>query len=183
MQKLRQLAVYLRKVNLPLSNFGRSLVERGKKFMTLCSLNKTIAHKQCTGLTLDEPNEEVDSPIILDAVMASRIQPEEQPKGQGWVPTLGLQGPSPVNERGVREIFATSSRICPNENCTVCLGPRCLSPILNGHLKSQETTKFFLTDSLLNEHAVKPEEMVDKDYALLPYRAFGFILSSRKWGR
>jgi hypothetical protein len=183
-QKLRQLAVYPRKVNLPLSNFGKALVERGKKFMTLCSLNKTIAHKQYTGLTLDEPSEEVDSPIILDAVMASRIQPEEQPRGQGWVPTLGLQGPSPVNEREVREIFATSSRICPNENCTVCLGPSRLSPILNDHLKSQETTKVFLTDSLLlNEHAVKPEEMVDKDYALLPYRAFGFILRSRKWGR
>jgi hypothetical protein len=45
MQKLRQLAVYLRKVNLPLSNFGKPLVERGKKFMTLYSLNKTIAHK------------------------------------------------------------------------------------------------------------------------------------------
>jgi hypothetical protein len=152
--------------------------------MTFCSLNKTIAHQQYTGLTLDEPSEEVGSRIILDAVMASRIQPKEQPRGQGRVPPLGLQGPSPVNERGVRKIFATSSRICPNENCTLCLGARRLSPILNDHLKSQETTKFFLTDSLLlNEHAVKPEEMVDKDYALLPYRAFGFTLRSRKWGR
>jgi hypothetical protein len=73
-QKLRQLAVYPRKVNLPLSNFGKALVDRGKKFMTLCSLNKTIAHKQYTGLTLDEPSEEVGSPIILDAVTEDPVK-------------------------------------------------------------------------------------------------------------
>lgn len=148
-------------------------VTRGRNFLTLCSGKTSIVHRRYYGLSADDPAEEVDSPVIIDADLAARILPEDQPKGGAWVPKLtGIREPSAGNPKETTEAFLAELNFV---NC----------PILDDEVERMEGVKEFVKKSqLLQELYIKEKDLEeDKDLAILPYRVFGFVLRSRKWGK
>lgn len=151
-----------------------TLVTRGKKFLELCSLDHVV-HREYDGLSLDDPPEQIDSQIIVDFDMASRIAEPQQPKGSGWTPRLGLDGPTRTDEREIE---------LKNESCGITDCIFCKAPILKDQSDDQKRSKDFVLGTwLLNGLAIKAENLCPEDMMLLSNRIFGFVLRSRKWGK
>ncbi|KAH8808859.1 hypothetical protein F5884DRAFT_858377 [Xylogone sp. PMI_703] len=155
-------------------NLKSTLMARGKKFLELCSLDHVV-HREYDGLSLDDPPEQIDSQIIVDFDMASRIAEPQQPKGSGWMPRLGLDGPTKIDEREIEP---------RNENCDILDCISCKAPILNDQSDGQKRSKdFVLGTLLLNEPAITANNLGQEDMMLLSNRIFGFVLRGRKWAR
>ncbi|EPE24107.1 P-loop containing nucleoside triphosphate hydrolase [Glarea lozoyensis ATCC 20868] len=151
-----------------------TLATRGKKFLELCSLDHVV-HREYDGLSLDDPPEQIDSQVIVDFDMASRVAEPQQPKGSAWIPRLGLDSPTKTDEREMDP---------KNENCVFRDCIFCYAPVLNDQSDDQKRSKdFVLGTSLLKGPAIKAKDFCPEDMMLLSHRIFGFVLRSRKWAR
>ncbi|KAH0537570.1 hypothetical protein FGG08_005636 [Glutinoglossum americanum] len=142
------------------------LWKRGKRFASMAR----VGHQQYTGLSLDEPREEVKSDlhatvffqVIVDPTLAFLNQPH-------WQPTVGS---------GYGLCDSDSREIVDN----ICLVRNC-----NSHpdYSIYDDTRFERSRSNENIDLVvrsKPIENLTKDeLILLCSRVFGFVLRSRKW--
>lgn len=113
--------------------------------------------------------------------MATLVTFEDQPRGVGWVPKVGLDGASKADERELKGPGVGSSKVCSIPNCSLCVTSKLPSPILNDQKISQQQTRdFMMKYPLLRERLVYTDQKLeDDDYRLMQYRVFGFILRSR----
>ena len=152
------------------------LAERGRKFVQLCSTS-TVAHRTYTGRTLDDPPEEVDSQVIIDCHMAAIVPAEQRPDTAQWMPRLGMTQPTEPDEREITEIHAN----CYRQDCGICNNPR-TNYMFNHHRFARQQSKDYITSQEIVNRPFGVGELREHHYLLLPYRVFGFVLRSRKWG-
>lgn len=158
-------------------NVKRILLERGRKFVQLCSMS-AIAHRAYIGRTLDEPPEEVDSQVIIDCHMAAIVPSDQRPDKAQWMPTLGMTQPTVPDEREITEIHAD----CFRQDCGICNNPRS-SNVFNHQRFARQQSKDYLTKEEIVNRPFGEGELREHHIMLLPYRVFGFVLRSRKWGK
>ena len=152
------------------------LAERGRKFVQLCSTS-TVAHRTYTGRTLDDPPEEVDSQVIIDCHMAAIVPPEQRPDKAQWMPRLGMTQPTEPDEREITEIHAN----CYRQDCGICNNPR-TNYVFNHQRFARQQSKDYITSQEIVNRPFGVAELREHHFLLLPYRVFGFVLRSRKWG-
>ena len=152
------------------------LAERGRKFVQLCSTS-TVAHRTYTGRTLDDPPEEVDSQVIIDCHMAAIVPAEQRPDTAQWMPRLGMTQPTEQDEREIVEMHAN----CYRQDCGICNNPR-TNYIFNHQRFARQLSKEYVTSQEIVNRPFGVGEIREHHYSLLPYRVFGFVLRSRKWG-
>ena len=152
------------------------LAERGRKFVQLCSTS-TVAHRTYTGRTLDDPPEEVDSQVIIDCHMAAIVPPEQRPDTAQWMPRLGMTQPTEPDEREITEIHAN----CYRQDCGICNNPR-TNYVFNHQRFARQQSKDYITSQEIVNRPFGVGELREHHFLLLPYRVFGFVLRSRKWG-
>ncbi len=152
------------------------LAERGRKFVQLCSMS-AVAHRTYTGRTLDDPPEEVDSQVIIDCHMAAIVPANQRPDNAQWMPTLGMTQPTEPDEREITEIHAD----CYRQDCGICNNPR-TNFVFNHQKFARQQSKEYVTSEEIVNRPFGEAELREHQYMLLPYRVFGFVLRSRKWG-
>ena len=152
------------------------LAERGRKFVQLCSTS-TVAHRTYTGRTLDDPPEEVDSQVIIDCHMAAIVPAEQRPDTAQWMPRLGMTQPTEPDEREITEIHAN----CYRQDCGICNNPR-TNYVFNHQRFARQQSKDYITSQEIVNRPFGVGELREHHFLLLPYRVFGFVLRSRKWG-
>ena len=150
------------------------LAERGRKFVQLCS---TSGHRTYTGRTLDDPPEEVDSQVIIDCHMAAIVPSEQRPDTAQWMPHLGMTQPTEADEREITEVHAN----CYRPDCGICNNPR-TNYVFNHQRFARQQSKDYITSEEIVNRPFGVGELREHHYKLLPYRVFGFVLRSRKWG-
>lgn len=153
------------------------LAERGRKFVQLCSMSAT-AHRTYTGRTLDDPPEEVDSQVIIDAHMAAIVPSDQRPDRAQWMPTLGMTQPTEPDEREITEAHSN----CYRQDCGICNNPR-NNYVFNHQKFARQQSKDYVTNEEIVNRPFGEAELREHQYMLLPYRVFGFVLRSRKWGK
>ena len=152
------------------------LAERGRKFVELCSTS-TVAHRTYTGRTLDDPPEEVDSQVIIDCHMAAIVPSEQRPDTAQWMPRLGMTQPTEPDEREITEIHAN----CYRQDCGICNNPR-TNYVFNHQRFARQQSKDYITSQEIVNRPFGVGELREHHFLLFPYRVFGFVLRSRKWG-
>lgn len=153
------------------------LRERGRKFVELCSL-LAVAHRQYTGRSLDDPPEEVDSQVIIDCHMAATVPSDQRPDKAEWMPVLGMTWPTEPDEREISE----SHTDCENDDCGICHSPR--THVIFDHQKfARQQSRAYVTSEEILNLPLGENELREHQRMLLPYRVFGFVLRSRKWGK
>ena len=158
-------------------NVKTILAERGRKFVQLCSMS-AIAHRTYTGRTLDDPPEEVDSQVIIDCHMAAIVPSDQRPDKAQWMPTLGMTQPTEPDER---EISITHAD-CYRQDCGICDNPR-TNYVFNHQRFARQQSKDYVTSEEIVNRPFGEGELREHHIMLLPYRVFGFVLRSRKWGK
>ena len=158
-------------------NVKTILAERGRKFVQLCSMS-AIAHRTYTGRTLDDPPEEVDSQVIIDCHMAAIVPSDQRPDKAQWMPTLGMTQPTEPDEREISETHAD----CYRQDCGICNNPR-TNYVFNHQRFARQQSKDYVTSEEIVNRPFGEGELRDHHIMLLPYRIFGFVLRSRKWGK
>lgn len=158
-------------------NVKKILVERGRKFVQLCSMSG-IAHRAYIGRTLDEPPEEVDSQVIIDCHMAAIVPSDQRPDKAQWMPILGMTQPTEPDEREITEAHAD----CYHQDCGICNNPRS-SNVFNHQRFARQQSRDYLTKEEIVNRPFGEGELREHHIMLLPYRVFGFVLQSRKWGK
>ena len=153
------------------------LVERGQKFVQLCSLS-AVAHRSYIGRTLDDPPEEVDSQVIIDCHMAAIVPAWQRPDNEEWMPILGMTQPTEPDEREIIEPHAN----CFRNDCSICNNPRG-STIFNHQKLARQQSKDYVTSEGIVNRPFSESELREHQYMLMPFRVFGFVLRSRKWGK
>ena len=153
------------------------LAERGRKFVQLCSLS-AIAHRQYTGRSLDDPPEEVDSQVIVDFHMAAIVPSDQRPDKAQWMPILGMTQPTQPDLGEITHVHAG----CHLQECLICNNP--LTHVIFNHQKfAREQSKAYVTSEDIVNRPFGDGELREHQFMLLPYRVFGFVLRSRKWGK
>lgn len=153
------------------------LAERGRKFVQLCS-SSVVAHRSYTGRTLDDPPEEVDSEVIIDFHMAAIVPSDQRPDNAQWMPVLGMTPPTEPDEREITEQHAN----CFRSDCEICNNPRG-STIFNHHDFARQQSKEYVSSEEIVNRPFGEGELREHQFMLLPFRVFGFVLRSRKWGK
>ena len=153
-----------------------TLAKRGRKFVQLCSMS-AVAHRTYTGRTLDDPPEEVDSQVIIDCHMAAIVPPNQRPDNAQWMPILGMTQPTEPDEREITEVHAD----CYRQDCGICNSPR-TNFVFNHQRFARQQSKEYVTSEEIVNRPFGEAELREHQYMLLPYRVFGFVLRSRKWG-
>ena len=153
------------------------LAKRGRKFVELCSLS-AVAHRSYIGRTLDDPPEEVDSQVIIDCHMAAIVPAWQRPDNEEWMPTLGMTQPTEPDEREILEPHAN----CFRNDCSICNNPRG-STIFNHQKFARQQSKEYVTSEDIVNRPFSEGELREHQYMLMPFRVFGFVLRSRKWGK
>ena len=153
------------------------LGERGKKFVQLCSLS-AAAHRMYGGRTLDDVPEEVDSQVIIDCRMAAIVDSDQRPDKAQWMPALGMTKPT---EPDLREL--NDAHDCDDiEDCGICDNRR-NSAIFNHHRFDRQRSREYVTSEEIVNRPFGESELHEHQFMLLPFRVFGFVLCSRKWGK
>ena len=158
-------------------NVKTILAERGRKFVQLCSIS-AIAHRTYTGRTLDDPPEEVDSQVIIDCHMAAIVPSDQRPDKAQWMPTLGMTQPTEPDEREISETHTD----CFRQDCGICNNPR-TNYVFNHQRFARQQSKDYVTSEEIVNRPFGEGELREHHIMLLPYRVFGFVLRSRKWGK
>lgn len=153
------------------------LADRGRKFVQLCSLSAT-AHRTYTGRTLDDPPEEVDSQVIIDCHMAATVPSDQRPDKAPWMPSLGMTQPTEPDEREIIEVHSN----CYRQDCGICNNPR-TNYVFNHQRFARQQSKEYVTSEEIVNRPFGESELREHQFILLPFRVFGFVLRSRKWGK
>lgn len=153
------------------------LAERGRKFVQLCSLS-AVAHRQYTGRSLDDPPEEVDSQVIIDFHMAAIVPSDQRPDKAQWMPILGMTQPTEPDVREITNVHAD----CHRQECLICNNPLTNSIFDHQKFARQQSKAYVKSEDIVNR-PFGDGEFREHQFMLLPYRVFGFVLRSRKWGK
>ncbi|KAL8980795.1 MAG: hypothetical protein Q9205_004224 [Flavoplaca limonia] len=142
-----------------------SLIARGHRFAQL----RGFQHKKHSGLSLTDPEEEIDSEVIVDLTMAYR-----QPDYLGWKPQLGIEE---FKRSDYRELYENG---CPSkEICTPWHNRICDDTVLDNYLSEVFITSE--TNGVLGQSSYDSQPLSEDQLILLPYRVHAFSLRSRKW--
>ncbi|KAL9119791.1 MAG: hypothetical protein Q9187_003654 [Circinaria calcarea] len=145
----------------------RDLRKRGEEFIRLAN-TKVVSHKQYSGLTAEQQQEQVDSQIIIDFQLSFITKAENKPK-------LGVGTLVNHDPREHMEDPANLGR-CGTEGCC---GNDYIFP---DSLIDQNNQNKFLNDMKNLLDPVDDAKYLKKDMEiLLPWRVYGFVLRSRKW--
>ncbi|RDL36239.1 Uncharacterized protein BP5553_06851 [Venustampulla echinocandica] len=149
------------------------LIKRGNFYLQLSRVDKP-AHKHYSGLTLDEPREEIDSQIIVDTRMAVlRYYTDLTPIGLGN-----------LTEHNLRETYEET--VNPTITNGVCSEDGCCD---NDWVHKDYTWQLQYEDQFFDEHKaiLAPTtdlvDIDDEEKVLLPHYVYGFVLRSRKWAK
>lgn len=147
---------------------AKSLLDRGRRFAEY----HDYKHRRYEGLSLSEPQEEIESEVIIDFTQAFR-----QSDYAKYKPQIGLQGATRADEREVYE-----------DRCPANEGDQCLKLDHNNLVVDTEFDKMQM-DRFLNvesrgmflESRGVAQALTEDQLILLPYRVHGFSLRSRHW--
>lgn len=151
----------------------KRLVARGKLYLDLSQADHP-SHKHYSGLTFDEPHEEVDSQIIVDTKMAM----------QRYYTALPPIGICTLIGHNLRETYEET--VNPTVTDGICTEDGCCD---NELVHKDYSWDMQHEDRFMEEHKVvltptaDPADIDDEEKLLLPPFVHGFILRSRKWAK
>ncbi|KAE9380235.1 hypothetical protein N431DRAFT_477201 [Stipitochalara longipes BDJ] len=143
------------------------LIHRGKHFLHLSRPNSVVS-MYYSGLTLDLPQEEIDSQIIIDPQLAFAKKPALRP-------VIGI---GTLVDHDWRETYE-EHRL--SEGCTIdgC----CSKDIIHDDydIDERESAQFMdrYKHSLISVDVA--EELTDEELSLLSFKVYGFVLRTLRW--
>ncbi|KAL8811797.1 MAG: hypothetical protein Q9223_007455, partial [Gallowayella weberi] len=140
------------------------MLRRGEKFREL-SMPNEYPHCEYNGLSVGEPQEQIDSQVIIDFALAYRKHPKNAPR-------FGLRSWIEDDARIVTEA-------CGIPGCTDCFKDRFMFD--DHRVDRQRTVEFIRANQLLLRTVSSSEELTESMMLLLPNRVYGFVLRSRRW--
>lgn len=146
---------------------AKTLLERGRRFAEY----REFKHKRYEGLSLGEPEEEIESEVIIDFTQSFR-----QPDYASHKPQIGLKGATRADEREVYE-----DRCASDED--QCLKVDHNSLVDDTKFDKLQMDRFLNVEShgMFLESRGVSQVLSEDQMILLPYRVQGFSLRSRKW--
>ncbi|KAL8953130.1 MAG: hypothetical protein Q9222_001013 [Ikaeria aurantiellina] len=144
--------------------FKAMTLERGQKFREL-SIPNEYPHREYSGLSVGEPQDQIDSQVIIDFALAYRKYPKNAPK-------FGLRSWIQDDARIVTEA-------CGIPGCTDCFKDRFMFD--DHRVDRQRTVEFIRANQSLLRIITDVKELTESIMLLLPNKVFGFVLRSRKW--
>ncbi|KAI4276855.1 MAG: hypothetical protein LQ337_002202 [Flavoplaca oasis] len=141
-----------------------TMLERGNKFRELSAANE-YPHREYNGLSVGEPQEQIDSQVIIDFALAYQKHPKNAPK-------FGLRSWIEDDARIVTEA-------CGIPGCTDCFQDRFMFD--DHRVDRQRTVEFIRANGALLRTISNNEELTENMMLLLPNRVYGFVLRSRRW--
>ncbi|KAL8993104.1 MAG: hypothetical protein Q9169_006595, partial [Polycauliona sp. 2 TL-2023] len=141
-----------------------TMLERGNKFRELAAAN-TYPHREYNGLSVGEPQEQLDSQCIIDFALAYQKHPQNTPK-------FGLRSWIEDDARIVTEA-------CGIPGCTDCFQDRFMFD--DHRVDRQRTVEFIRANGTLLRTVSNTDELDENMMLLLPNRVYGFVLRSRRW--
>ncbi|KAL8786278.1 MAG: hypothetical protein Q9213_002873 [Squamulea squamosa] len=140
------------------------MLARGNKFRELSAANE-YPHREYNGLSVGEPQEQIDSQVIIDFALAYQKHPKHTPK-------FGLRSWIEDDARIVTEA-------CGIPGCTDCFKDRIMFD--DHRVDRQRTVEFIRANGSLLRTISSCEELTENMMLLLPNRVYGFVLRSRRW--
>ncbi|KAL8640750.1 MAG: hypothetical protein Q9228_002361 [Teloschistes exilis] len=144
--------------------FKHMMLERGRKFQDL-SIPNVYPHREYNGLSIGEPQEQIDSQVIIDFALAYRKHPKNTPK-------FGLRSWIEDDARIVTEA-------CGVPGCTDCFKDRFMFD--DHRVDRQRTVEYIRAHGSLLRIYSSGEELTEEMMLLLPNKVYGFVLRSRRW--
>ncbi|KAL8673281.1 MAG: hypothetical protein Q9168_002279 [Polycauliona sp. 1 TL-2023] len=141
-----------------------TMLDRGMKFRELAAANK-YPHREYNGLSVGEPQEQIDSQVIIDFALAYQKHPKNMPK-------FGLRSWIEDDARIVTEA-------CGIPGCTDCFQDRFMFD--DHRVDRQRTVEFIRANGTLLRTVSNTDELDENMMLLLPNRVYGFVLRSRRW--
>ncbi|KAL8823068.1 MAG: hypothetical protein Q9191_006210 [Dirinaria sp. TL-2023a] len=141
-----------------------TMLERGMKFRELSAPNM-YPHREYNGLSVGEPQEQIDSQVIIDFALAYQKHPKNAPK-------FGLRSWIEDDARIVTEA-------CGVPGCTDCFKDRFMFD--DHRVDRQRTVEFIRANGSLLRAISNSDELTDSMMILLPQKVYGFVLRSRRW--
>ncbi|KAI4193014.1 MAG: hypothetical protein LQ350_008504 [Teloschistes chrysophthalmus] len=146
------------------AEFKDMMLERGRKFQEL-SIPNVYPHREYNGLSIGEPQEQIDSQVIIDFALAYRKHPKNTPK-------FGLRSWIEDDARIVTEA-------CGVPGCTDCFKDRFMFD--DHRVDRQRTVEYIRAHGSLLRIFSSGEELTEEMMLLLPNKVYGFVLRSRRW--
>ncbi|CAN9363871.1 unnamed protein product [Alternaria alternata] len=151
----------------------KELIQRGNVYLQLSQADQA-SHKHYCGLTLDEPQEEVDSQIIVDTKMAMLR----------YYTTLSPVGVGNLVGHNLRETYEET--VNPTVTDGVCAEDGCCDNELvhKDYGWDMQHEERYMEDHRFDlEPMTDPNDLDDDERLLLPPFVYGFVLRSRKWAK
>ncbi|KAI4190745.1 MAG: hypothetical protein L6R41_000607 [Letrouitia leprolyta] len=167
-KNITDLPIYPLRFHKNADQFVAMMLARGEKFRELAIPNE-YPHREYNGLSVGEPQEQIDSQVIIDFALAYRKHPKNAPK-------FGLRSWIEDDARVVTEA-------CGIPGCTDCFKDRLMFD--DHRVDRQRTVEFIRANGALlrtissNEDLTK--NLTQNMMLLLPNRVYGFVLRSRRW--
>ncbi|KAL9005183.1 MAG: hypothetical protein Q9188_002019 [Gyalolechia gomerana] len=162
------LPIYPLRYHKNADQFMATMLARGKKFRELATPNE-YPHRDYSGLSVGEPQEQIDSQVIIDFSLAYRKHPKNAPK-------FGLRSWIEDDARVVTEA-------CGIPGCTDCFKDRFMFD--DHRVDRQRTVEFIRANGSLLRTISSSDDLnknlTESMMLLLPNRVYGFVLRSRRW--
>ncbi|KAL8652056.1 MAG: hypothetical protein Q9210_002906 [Variospora velana] len=167
-KKILDLPIYPLRFHKDADGFMATMLARGQKFRELSIPNK-YPHREYSGLSVGEPQEQIDSQVIIDFALAYRKHPKNAPRfgRRSWI------------EDDARVV----TEACGIPGCTDCFKDRFMFD--DHRVDRQRTVEFIRANgSLLRTISSSDdltENLTEHMMLLLPNKVYGFVLRTRKW--
>lgn len=164
-----------------IARLRKKLIQRGEMFVDVAG----IKHMYYTGLTVDEPRDEVESQVVIDfeEAFASENQRDWRPKIQAIVGlvnnpeegngTLGCKAECCWRENVHDDSYVENER---SKKFTNDL----LAEVENGPQGSLPSATIY--PRTLEESKAKNNKFTEDELLIMSHRVFGFVLRDRTWG-
>ncbi|KAL9018868.1 MAG: hypothetical protein Q9185_003839 [Variospora sp. 1 TL-2023] len=167
-KNILDLPIYPLRFHSDAEGFMDTMLARGQKFREL-SIPNQYPHREYSGLSVGEPQEQIDSQVIIDFALAYRKHPKNAPR-------FGLRSWIEDDARVVTEA-------CGIPGCTDCFKDRFMFD--DHRVDRQRTVEFIRANgSLLRTISSSDdltENLTEHMMLLLPNKVYGFVLRTRKW--
>ncbi|KAL8932924.1 MAG: hypothetical protein Q9216_006609, partial [Gyalolechia sp. 2 TL-2023] len=167
-KNITDLPIYPLRYHKNADQFIAMMLARGKKFRELAAPNE-YPHREYSGLSVGEPQEQIDSQVIIDFALAYRKHPKNAPK-------FGLRSWIEDDARVVTEA-------CGIPGCTDCFKDRFMFD--DHRVDRQRTVEFIRANGSLLRTISSSEDLTknltENMMLLLPNKVYGFVLRSRRW--
>lgn len=148
----------------------RGLQIQGQRYLKLTS--SPFSHRMFRGKTLDEPSQELDTEVIVDATLAMNAEPNWRPKNRIL--------PEDLTRDDERETQMVSSCVHGRNGQDGCCGSdyvfKDLNMNHNGHASGERDQHL---GGLYGPRGA--DELTQEDIVLLPEWIYAFVLRSRQW--